>query len=204
MQFLGQKLLLDSVAWDAERKCNTRLLAEFDWPALDKKRLCDKAKIPYKVLKVPKDVAHGSVLTIQALKVEGGFARSSEFRTSVLKIVSPLRGLEGGRFTEERVKGGHDPGFQVSLPDDSGSQTEELDLAVKLLNHAWARLTINLTGDTLVYIVKFYDNETKKLRVKIDSKLKNGLVADIRYFPRRAGVLPQHRSQRTRSLEMGS
>jgi signal transduction histidine kinase len=188
VRFLGQKLTLDSVAWDTVRKCNTRLLAEFDWPSLDIQEDLDKAKIPYRLLRVAEDVAHGTTLTIKSLKVEADFARSSEFRTSVLKIVSPLRGLFGGRFTEQRTETGRDPGFRVSLPDDGGSTAEELDLAGKILDHAWAKLVIDLTNDVLLYTVKFSDDYTQKLRLKIDSKIKNGLIADIRFFPRRGGV----------------
>ena len=118
--------------------------------------------------------------------------QSTAFRTAVLKIVTPLQGLDGGRFRtivpddEEKRK---DPGFQVILPGQDIANSDNLDLAKQVLDRAWAKLTINFENDMLTYTTTFSNDEKPvRLRCKRELLIRNGFIADIRYFPRRAGV----------------
>lgn len=186
---LGGLLLLESVARDRLRGCKTRLVAEFNWKELDDKSSLNEAEIPYQLFEVDDSQPIGTALTIGELSSDTDFATSPAFRTSVLNIITPLRALDGGRFSSFSNKPDRDPGFSVTLPGDSSASDNEIDLAEKVLSHAWARLKINLTGRSLKYSVRF-NNRQKPVEFKatVSSKIKNGLIADIRFFPRRAGV----------------
>jgi len=192
VRFLGRELVLSSVAYDPERKRKTHLVATFDWLELDKEENLEAVKIPYTLFEAAPDTDTGTTLTIKKLRVGADDARSTGFRTAVLKIVSPLRGLDGGRFRGGDLgdaKGKKDPGFKVELPGDDTETDENLDLAKQLLDRSWARLTINFEDGVLTYNVTFLNGDKPaRLRTKHDSLIRNGFVADIRYFVRRAGV----------------
>jgi signal transduction histidine kinase len=192
VRFLGKMLELSSVAYDPVRKHKTHLTASFDWAKLDQEQNLDHATIPYKLFRVDDDAETGTTLTIGGLRIGTEETQSSAFRTAVLRIVTPLQGLNGGRFRasvsidEEK---GKDPGFQVILPGQDIAKSDNLDLAKQVLDRAWARLAINFENDVLIYTATFSNDEKPvRLRCKRESQIRNGFVADIRYFPRRAGV----------------
>jgi len=188
VRFLGKTLVLDSIAWDETRKCLTHLKADFDWEELDKQQNLDDAKIPYRLTQADPSSETGTTLTISNLRNNADFSTTSNFRTSILKIVSPIAALDGGRFKRDPSQKTRDPGFHVRLPGDEESPDGGLDIAGKVLAHAWARLKIDLTGDALIYELKFHDGQRKRLRHKFKSHIGNGAIADICFFPRRAGV----------------
>src|SRR5258706_8338558 len=189
VRFLGESLQLDSVAYDASQKCNTHLSAKFNWVKLDKEDNLDKATIPYKLFRASANAKTGTKLSIERLRVDAEETQSSAFRSAVLKIVSPLRGLDGGRFRTNEFSSGKDPGFHVTLPGGDSHANDNLDLAKQVLDRAWAQLTIDFTDGILRYSVKFHnDDQPVRLRTTREPFIRNGLVADIRFFPRRAGV----------------
>jgi hypothetical protein len=189
VRFLGRVLRLESVAWDDERGCKTRLIADFDWQKLDNEDNLDHAEVPWRLLQEPESTPTGTTLKISSLRVDFDFAKSSEFRTAVLKITSPLRALDGGRFRQNLTPSRNDPGFEVTLPGEVGDRKDEFDLARTVLHHAWARLRIDLKGEFLNYSVQFHgEAKPTSIRIKHKSKIQGGVVADIRYFPRREGV----------------
>lgn len=191
VRFLGKTLELSSIAYDPDRKYKTHLTASFDWAKLDQEQNLDHATIPYKLFRADEDAETGTTLTIGGLRIGADETQSTAFRTAVLKIVTPLQGLNGGRFRtsvsdDEKKK---DPGFQVILPGEDIANSDNLDLAKQVLDRAWARLTINFEDDVLTYTATFSNDEKPvRLRCKRESHIRNGFVADIRYFPRRAGV----------------
>jgi signal transduction histidine kinase len=191
VRFLGRSLKLDSVAWDEKRKAMTHLVADFDWAQLDKQDNLQNARIPYRLLRADPSAEPGTKLTIGHLKGGVEFAQSSSFRTAVLKIVSPISALEGGRFRREAQEKYRDPGFKVLLPGTTEDANADVNLAEKVLAHAWARLSIDLTGNNLTYDIAFHDGQKKRRRHRLTSHIRNGLVADIRFFPRRSGVFSQ-------------
>jgi signal transduction histidine kinase len=192
VRFLGKTLELSSIAYDPGRKYKTHLIASFDWTQLDQEQNLDHATIPYKLFRAEEDAETGTTLTIGGLRIGAEETQSSPFRTAVLKIVTPLQGLNGGRFrTNVSDDGGKrkDPGFQVILPGEDIASSDNLDLAKQVLDRAWATLTINFENDVLTYTATFSNDEKPvRLRCKRKSLIRNGFVADIRYFPRRAGV----------------
>lgn len=188
VRFLGRTLHLNSVAYDAERKKKTRLLAYFDWNQLDREENLANAEISFQLLATDDSVSTGTTLKIGKLKSAGDFAKSRSFRTEVLKIVSPLEALEGGHFRRESATGAKDPGFNVLLPGDDEASNDDFNLASEVLNHAWARLRIVLDQNTLSYLVSFNDGSKYRLRIKYSAGIANGLIADIRFFPRRTGI----------------
>ena len=130
----------------------------------------------------------GTRLTIGELRHELDFLQSKEFRTGVLRIVSPLESLERGRFHRVNKSSFEiDPGFRVTLPS-SGSD-EAGDIGKEVLSRAWATLRIEFSKNKVEYCVDLAGApKPRTLTIPLKSKIRAGLAADIRYFPRRQGV----------------
>lgn len=190
VRFLGDQLVLSSVADDKVLNRRTRVVAKFDWPSLDRENNIGKAKIPYDVFEVDQSTPTGTQLRIRNLKHSPEFITGSDFRAQVLKIVSPLEGLERGRF-ESKVEADHqnDPGFRVLLPSYAEGNQDNLDLGKKVLDRCWAKLSIDLADGKVTYKVKFnvVPGEAE-LTIPFQSNISKGCIADIRFFPRRGGV----------------
>jgi signal transduction histidine kinase len=187
VRYLGDYLTLESTALDRSRDQLTTLKATFNWPELDKTADLSKTRIPYELLKSAEHATTGTTLTVGKLRGDVGFATSRELRTNVLRIVSPLRGLETGRFRRAAEHGKSDPGFTVTLPGDEA--TDEENLADLALRHYWARLTISLGDDELVFTISFPGRKKPRvLKVSTETAIQKGFFADIRFFPRRKGV----------------
>lgn len=188
VRFLGSKLKLVSTAWDHVRKSKTRLEVEFDWKNIDSSPDLRAAKVPYTLFTAADDSDTGITLRIEGLKQSTEFTAAKAFRTSVLKIVSPLESLDRGRFGRSPAASKNDPGFRVLLPGVEDNQ-KEVDLAAQVLEHAWARLKIEFKGNVVTFDVSWSDRDrTAHRKMRVDSRISNGLHADIRFFPRRAGV----------------
>jgi hypothetical protein len=191
VRFLGSVLHLNTVAFDSERGYKTRLVANFPWKEIDGASQLGAAKIKFQLFRVSADEETGTTLTIRELKNGGSFTQSSEFRTNVLRIVTPIEGLDSGRFNKAATtKRQKDQGFKVSLPGgaESGCQSE-INLAKAVLDHAWATLKISLSSGELSFSVRFDgDSSIRTFSIPFKSVIGNGLYADIRFFPRRPGV----------------
>ncbi|NWB88415.1 ATP-binding protein [Pseudomonas gingeri] len=187
VRFLGAKLRVDTVAYDPLRGCKTRLVAVFDWHEIDENLSLTNTSIPFRLFKAPDDLKNGTTLSIKGLRRGGDFAQNPRFRSSVLSIVSPMSGLSRGRFTSVKSEVNQDPGFKVELPGDD--DTSVVDVAKYVLDNAWASLTIDLTSDDLRYSVRFLGSDNEySLITKYPNSIEAGMYADIRYFPRRAGL----------------
>ncbi len=186
VRFLGSKLSLESVADDPERHSRTKLIAEFDWESIDKSLQLQQAKIPYRLIQVDQLTPLGTALTILELRdIKIDFGKT--LRTQVLSIVSPITGLDRGRFktNPDRSK---DPGFSVQLPGE-GNLAEDLNLAEAVLKNYYARIIIEYVEDQLTYTITHKDGRTLINKVfDYPSQITKGLHADIRYFPRRSGM----------------
>lgn len=187
VRYLGDHLTLESTAKDPERGYLTTLKATFDWPKLDKIDDLSETKVPYELTQAANDSGVGTTLTIKKLRNDADFVRSKSLRSSVLKIVSPLGGLDSGHFHREIGEDAKDPGFVVTLPGDQ--ETEESDVASLVLQHYWARLTVSMIEGKLSYTVLFPgQKKPQRLNLRVKSRIKKGIHADIRFFPRRKGV----------------
>jgi signal transduction histidine kinase len=192
VRYLGHYLTLITVAEDKKRKFKTKLTVQFDWPRLDQVNDINKAKVDYTLEKAATDNPTGTTLQIRSLKVTTDFISGSSFRADVLRIVTPLQGLDAGRFKPTHEDSTTDPGFRVLLPGDQEHGAGDVDLAEMVLKNYWARLYIELKGRLLTFTVSFPSSRTPKtLKVRVSTKLSAGFVADIRYFPRRKGVFQQ-------------
>lgn len=188
VRYLGDHLTLISIANDPIRKVKTKLTAIFNWPEIDRLNDIRNAEVDYRLVQVDGDAETGTTLEIRNLKTSTDFTGEKSLRTSVLRIVTPLQGLEAGRFKGATQGSGADPGFRVVLPgDDQGSAG--LDLAKLVLSHYWARLLVELTGKKLTFTVWFSTSkQPKTLELRVNTLISGGFLADIRYFPRRKGV----------------
>ena len=189
VRYLGSQLTLATVAKDDKRRCKTRLTARFDWHQLDSVDNIGDTRVDYTLERVDPSTPTGTSLKIRQLKTTTDFIRASSFRADVLRIVTPLQGLDAGRFKPNYQESGTDPGFRVILPGDEDDAAGDVDLAKLVLSNYWARLQIELKRKRLTFKVWFPSSRVPKtLEVKVDTVLSAGFVADIRYFPRRKGV----------------
>jgi signal transduction histidine kinase len=192
VRYLGSHLILITVAKDKERKSKTRLTARFDWLDIDRVNDISEAEVDYTLERVEPNTPTGTTLQVQKLKTSTDFIRGSSFRADVLRIVTPLQGLDAGRLKPTHQDSRTDPGFRVVLPGDQEEETRDVDLAKLVLENYWARLQIELSGKLLTFKVWFPSSRTPKRReFKVFTSLSAGFVADIRYFPRRKGMFRQ-------------
>lgn len=191
VRYLGRLLTLNSVAYDETRNSFTRLEADFDWLNVDKLSTLEQFEIPYKLFKLPEGVRTGTTLMVSGLRNE--VIDKQRIKSEVLRIVSPLSGLEAGKFDISDKKKGGDPGFAVSfLEGFEAGQEVDSNLAKSILDNCWARLTISLEGNDLEYKISFNysvaDDEPPRFKTAFPNNISNGVQADIRFFPRRAGI----------------
>src|SRR6202142_316007 len=96
VRFLGDYLVLDSIAFDETYKCMTKLTARFDWPELDTAEDIGDASVEYSLIRMPEATQPGTTLTITKLREATDFTKEAELRDEVLRIVSPFQALESG------------------------------------------------------------------------------------------------------------
>lgn len=187
VRYLGDQLVLESVAYDPSRKAKTRLMATFDWPELEDIEKLEDVNVSYRLLLAGIDAATGTTLRVSKLRSPIKFATSQALRDSVLKMVSPLDGLDGKDFARRIVRASEDPGFSVLLPGEV--ETENVNLAELLLDRHWARLQIVLKNNDLTFrVTPTTGGDPMQLKVRVNSLISRGFVADIRFFPRRKGI----------------
>jgi signal transduction histidine kinase len=189
VRYLGEHLVLVTVADDPEWGSKTKLTAVFDWPKIDQLADLREAQIDYKLERVAQDAVTGTTLEIRQLKTSTNFTSESSLRSDVLRIVTPVQGLESGRFRLAHRDSKVDPGFRVILPGQRDDEDGAIDLADLVLKNYWARLVVDLKGKRLSFSVWFSDSsKPKTLDVRVSTAISAGFLADIRYFPRRKGV----------------
>jgi len=190
-RFLGKELHLESVAYDPTEKCKTKIVADFCWKDFDSEQDVNKVEVPYKLFRVSESTQEGTTLVIgQVYKSLGDFI-SKRINTEILRIISPLKGLERGKFTQKESLKNDDPGFTVfnatEALDGSG------DISVNILSAFWAKLLITAESDAVKYEIYFPGRSTPTVsrHVQFKNAIRSGLFADIRFFPKRAGVFQQ-------------
>jgi hypothetical protein len=118
VRFLGDYLTLVTIAMDKDRGYKTRLVAHFDWPEIDRLSNISEAKINYLVDRPAENSQIGTTLKINKLKSTTDFTSNSILKTNVLRIITPLQGLDAGKFKQRDTGLVNDPGFIVLLPDN--------------------------------------------------------------------------------------
>ncbi len=189
VRYLGDHLTLTTIAQDLKRTFNTRLTARFDWPKIDRLSDISDAEVDYTLEQAPVDAPTGTTLEIRKLKTSTEFTGEKSLRSNVLRIVTPLQGLDAGRFKSSHLSSKTDPGFRVVLPGDEEAGRSEVDVAELVLKHYWAKLKIELREHLLTFHVWFSSSRAPKLlKVRVSTAVSAGFVADIRFFPRRKGI----------------
>lgn len=189
VRFLATELTVSTIAYDEELEQMTRLTAYFDWIQLDTSEHLQGTEVPYTLSVVTPGTQTGTTLQLSKLRHGTDFMDSSAFRTQVLRILSPIQGLDRGRFKNFKPSGKHkeDPGFSVTLPG-KGSNVES-NIAAEVLRNYVARLVIESKNGFVDYHVDFGDGaDTHTLRVERSHLISNGFHADIRFIPRRKGL----------------
>lgn len=187
VRYLGDHLKLISRAFDPHYDCITQLEAEFDWPRLDTVVDLAKTQVPYKLLRAPHGATVGTTLQIRNLRTTAEFVTAPALRADVLRIVTPIRGLDSGKFARSQLENGDaDPGFSLKLPGVDSH--DDGNLAKHVLSNFWARVVVTLNGSELRISVTPAGGKERKLKLNYPNSISNGFVADIRYFPRRPGI----------------
>lgn len=186
IRFLGAAVQLDSVSIDLKTGQKQKVEAVFDWRRLDKNADLKDARVPFRVTVAPDESSTGTVLTVTRLKGDFGGVVKKALLTRVLQIVSPISAFDAGPFAKKTRKGVEkDPGFAVNFYGFPTTD-DEPDLASAVINHAWARLKIKVTGNQVVYSVAFRNDSVRaELSIKFPNNLRSGLYADIVYAPKR-------------------
>ncbi|MCF7823044.1 MAG: ATP-binding protein [Candidatus Marinimicrobia bacterium] len=186
VRYLGKKLRLETISNYPGEKVTTQLSVDFDWMKLDEAKHINEIKIPYEIVDVDSDVKPGTKLVITDLHNANEIVFDKQMRTDLLSIIDPYSGLDNDRFTREG-KSDSDPGFTILLPESDVSSDE--NLAKSVLDNSLLRLTINLAGQkAIIAIVSKNGRCLLEHTIGFENYIQNGLFADIRYLPRRAGV----------------
>ena len=189
VRYLGRGLSLVSVAFDTQRGIATRLEANFDWDEFDRNEDLGAVEVPYTLSVADGDEPQGTRLTILEVKDSVANIDWKSVRTASMGVVSPVRSLlqpsaaaSGGR----RRHADEDPGF--SLVSSEGGEPP-LDAADALLSRFFLRAVVRLDGDALA--IEVFQRDGKDPFVSVRDTYANDLGfvrADIRFFPRRAGL----------------
>ncbi len=190
VRFIGGHLRLESVSASNSQGIKTKIIAEFDWREFDTSANISDVEIPYRLVEVDRNTATGTTLIINRLQIDTKDVYMHRVRSEVMKIVSPISGLERGKFnflkkTSEKT----DPGFNVIFSGYKGDKAEE-NLAKEVLENYWLRVTISLEGEHLKYkVFRLHDTQPIfKHEQKYPTDIVGGIFVDIRHFPRRGGI----------------
>lgn len=184
VRFLGEKLVLESVAHDEKYGGKTRLRASFDWRLYDASEDLGSVTIPYELESVSNGALTGTRLTISQMRPAAAIINENQVRTASIGLVSPLRFLMDYRATEED---GSDPGFKLVLGEAQAD--DEGDIAGPVLEAFALRSRLIVRGKRLLLQVFERGNPQAEYEITDTIAGRYGdLNADIRFFPRRAGM----------------
>ncbi len=187
VRFLGRKLELKSVAEDLERNLKTQLTAKFDWDEFIAGKDLREVKVPYSLKRLDSGKQKGTHLIISDLYEKWDDKVFNDVKNNVLKITSPISGLEAGPYKKEAD--GKDPGFDVFFSPPGKAIADDIGEAANTINYSWASLTIKMVDNSVDYNITFRDDAPGfKYNVPLDENHLEGLFADIRFFPYRKGV----------------
>ncbi len=186
VRYLGKHLKLVSVAEDLKRECKTQLTADFSWPDFKAGVDLNKVPIPYLLEEVSDSTQVGTHLIISDLIAPWTDEARDRAKQGVLKITSPLRGLDAGKYARLNSEG--DPGFEVIWAPPGSDVESEVGQTADVLKYSLAQIKIDLEGSKVNYEIKFLDKEPKFFDHTLNTQYLNGLHADIRFLPWRGGV----------------
>jgi signal transduction histidine kinase len=199
-RFLGDHLTLTSVAIDPEKGVTTTLRAKFDWSQSTQSGSLQHFIIPYSIAVTP-NAPEGTTLEIRGgEQIPRLNSNIKEVNSTVFKLTNPLEGLERPPFysNRQRIKGDKDPGFSIVFEGGDGEDlTQFRSLQSAILSRFVARTRIEAAGSKAHVTVEWRDkgvvfDENIDLKDFYPGwKVDSPIFADIRYFPRRAGVFQE-------------
>ena len=185
VRYLGQRLVLATVAWDETIGAMTRLVAVFDWTEFDRNEDLGSVKVPFRLTRVADSSLPGTVLSIGRLRAAASKVDWKDLRTGSIGVVSPIRSLLGEPSSDSNAADKGDPGFKLV----AGPQDGDGDVADEVLRHYALRATVKVEKDVLRAEVYRGTSDAPYLTIvdSIGSEL-DGTSADIRFYPRREGL----------------
>jgi signal transduction histidine kinase len=130
-RYLGNTVVLTSVAFDEFAATRTRLSATFNWEEITQHDSISSVVINYTVEEVDEATPLGTALRITQLRREARMISASAVKTDILRLTNPVTGLEKPPFAGQRKaaarKAHEDPGFSVVFAGTSKrkSQSDE-------------------------------------------------------------------------------
>lgn len=126
-RFLGRHVVLISTCDDPASGVRTSLTATFNWDKFTQQRAIELVEIPYSVQIVGKETKPGTTLTITKLRREAVEISAAVVKSDILRLTSPILGLETAPFHSIEVptndRPDTDPGFSVNFPLEDGEST---------------------------------------------------------------------------------
>ena len=193
VRFLGMYLKFNSVAYDTELKKKTLITAEFDWTKFKPGSDIQKIPIKYTYSEVPNKEKIGTHLIVSQLNEAWNEDSAKDISKEIIKLTSPLKGLDPGEFKKFTLK--EDPGFDVYFSSPGTEVSEDIGEVQRIFEYSWARLQIDFVDNTLMYKLDFRKSgksySLEQLLTEVpDTKgiFLKGLRADIHFFPWRKGA----------------
>ena len=184
VRYLGERLDVDTVAWDEGRQQTTRLRARFRWTKFDRQQDLGAIRVPYVLSALGDDAQKGTTLTISNLRPAARDIDWKALRTGSIGVVSPIRSLLRDMPVQAGA-GGQDPGFSLALADAANDD----DITDRLLGRYTLKASLEVTGRR--FTISVSEPNADKPRASVDDLLATDIGdvhADIRFFPRRSGA----------------
>lgn len=123
-RFLGRHVVLVSTCHDPASGERTLLTATFNWDKFTHHAAIESVEIPYTVQNVGQDTKTGTTLTITKLRREAVDISAAVVKSDILRLTSPILGLEAAPFHPIKepttTDPDSDPGFSVNFPSSEG------------------------------------------------------------------------------------
>lgn len=191
VRFLGGSLRMRTVAHDAKRRQKTLLVADFDWPSVDRYSDLNEIGVPYTLHIADADVETGTTLEITDLRVDVSAVSWADVKTASMPILSPAGALLALVERASQGKGPEankaDPGFRLTILGGAEDQGEAPDVASAILESYVLRATLVAEGNRLALDVYAHGaNPELSIRDRV-TNLVGPLHAEIRFYPKRKG-----------------
>jgi len=181
---LGLSLELESVAYDDEANEYRRLVANFDWNKFESGDGLREMEIDYQIEGDASESEEGTRLRISELQDTWSQYELESVSNEVVDIVSAPYEKEPSKVFGQ----GEDPGFSVFFARP-GEESPSKSAAREIYERYVIRVEIDVSGTTVQYHFEHKDSTEKTQTYEIDRNLIGDVEGEIRFIPRRAGVL---------------
>lgn len=214
VRFLGKKLKLTSIAKIGNSDINEKITVDFDWDKIDRYNKLEEIEIEYRVEQTKEET--GTILEISKLRdiYEINSYVIKTVKSNVIQNINPIYGLiddideldinDYKKISELLPKGfidnnrskKIDPGFEVLFNSDKDDEST-VSVGAEVLSNFVLNAKLIMTDKHLKIFVTHNVQEARdfiiptfeiKFKEEHTNKIGSTLYADIRFFPRRAGV----------------